>query len=412
MSCKYLYFTEKDLQQRWNEVKSEDAFWSVLSYRVKKMTKRLLEATLWEEQRGYLSASRYERTEERSDYRNGSYTRDLLTSFGLIRQIRVPRCRKKGFVSGVLPRYTTRETRVTEVLKEMCVVGVSRRRTRDITEPLLGAEVSPGTLSNIFAALHSEVRAFHRRALRDEYQVLFLDGIYVSIMETTEAKKRPVLVAYGITEDGTRELVHFQVARSESKAEWEGFLNSLYRRGLRGDALKLVVTDGAKGLEAALDTVYPYPKRQLCWVHSKNPADKMRNVSNYLPKKYREECMRAARELYRAKSKREAVRKFKGWKEKWESVIPRAVKSIERELHRLFSFYDFPEGQRKKIRTTNAIERCLREVRRRTYANGCFAHRESCERTIYAVVAHIQEVEGESAEGILRRSQREILRSQ
>jgi transposase-like protein len=349
------------------------------------MTKEFLEATLREERRGYLSAYRYERTEERSDYRNGSYRRDLLTSYGLIRGIRVPRCRKKGFVSGVLPRYKTREKRVTEVLKAMCVVGVSRRRTRDVTAPLLGSEVSPGTVSKIFAELQSEVRTFHRRPLKDEYQVLFLDGIYVSIMETVRAKKRAVLVAYGIKGDGTRELVHFQVARSESKGEWEGFLNSLYRRGLTGEGLKLVVTDGAKGLKGALDTVYPYPKRQLCWAH------KIRNVANYLPKKYREECMRGARKLYTAESKRGAMRKFTRWKEEWGSLVPRAVKSIERELHRLFNFYDFPEEQRKKLRTTNAIERCMREVRRRTYANGCFAHRESCERVLYAVVAHMNE---------------------
>lgn len=383
MSCKYLYLTEKDLLQRWNEVKSEEEFWSQLSYRLKKMTKTTLEAALREERRVYLNASRYERTEERTDQRNGSYERDLLTLLGLIRSIQVPRCRKNGFRSKILQRYKQRQERVTEVLKEMCVVGVSRRRTKDVTERLLGTEVSPGTLSNIFAELDREVRAFQRRRLEDEYKYLFLDGIYVSIKGVLKASKKPILVAYGVKKDGIRELIHFKLSRSESRSEWEAFLNNLYRRGLEGEELELIVTDGAKGLKAALDVVYPYPKRQLCWAH------KMRNVSNYLPKKYREECVDQARLIYKASCKREAVRKFREWESGWGSVVPRAVRCIERDLDRLLSFFDFPEEHWKKIRTTNAIERALREVRRRTYANGCFAHTESCERTIYTVVVHM-----------------------
>lgn len=152
MSCKYLYFTEKDLQQGWNEVKSEE-FWSNLSFRVRKMTKKLIETTLREERQVYVNASRYERTEGRADQRNGSYERDLFTRLGLIRGITVPRCRKKGFKSRVIPRYKRREERVTEGLREMCVVGVSRRRAKEVTEPLLGFEVSPGTLSNILLSL-------------------------------------------------------------------------------------------------------------------------------------------------------------------------------------------------------------------------------------------------------------------
>jgi len=350
---------------------------------MKEMTKKLIEGALREERQVYVNAYRYERTEERTDHRNGSYERDLYTRLGLIRGIRIPRCRKKGFTSKVIPRYKRREERVTEGLKEMCVVGTSRRRARDITEPLLEFEVSPGTLSNIFAELDHEVKAFHRRGLRDEYRYLFLDGIYVSIKGALKASKKPVLVAYGIKKDGTRELIHFKLSRSESRSEWEAFLNSLYRRGLIGEELELIITDGGKGLKAAIDVVYPYPKKQLCWAH------KMRNVANYAPKKYREECVGQARLIYKASSKREAVRKFREWKLGWEAVIPKAVRCIERDLDRLVSCFDFPKEHWKKIRTTNVIERCLREIRRRAYANGCFAHTESCERTIYAVVVHM-----------------------
>jgi len=128
MSCKYLYFTEKDLQQRWNEVKSEEEFWSQVTFRMKKMTKILLEATLREERQAYVNAGRYERTEGRTDHRNGTYERDLLTTLGWITDIRVPRCRRRGFRSKIIQRYTRKQEKVTEALKEMCVVAVSRKR--------------------------------------------------------------------------------------------------------------------------------------------------------------------------------------------------------------------------------------------------------------------------------------------
>jgi len=231
----------------------------------------------------------------------------------------------------------------------------------------------------------TDVEAFHKRPLEDKYIYLFLDGVHLGIKGAVKRKKRPVLLAYGITEDGQRELVGFRVARSESEAQWVAFLNDLYKRGLEGERLKLIVIDGGKGLIAALDVVYPYTKRGRCWAH------KLRNVANYLPKKYQGECINEARSIYEAPHRREAVARFWEWANEWREIVPKAVRCLENDLDELLTFLDFPEAHRKTIRTTNVIERSFGEVRRRARTMSCFNNVRSCERIVYAVVAHLNQ---------------------
>ncbi len=148
---------------------------------------------------------------------------------------------------------------------------------------------------------------------------------------------------------------------------------------------KLIIIDGAAGLIAALDVVYPYTERERCWAH------KLRNVANYLPKRYQKECISQARSIYEAPHRMEAVARFREWANGWREVAPKAVRCLERDLDDLLTFLDFPEAHRKKIRTTNVIERSFREVRRRARTMSCFNNFGSCERIVYAVVAHLDQ---------------------
>ncbi|MGH2669862.1 MAG: IS256 family transposase, partial [bacterium] len=211
------------------------------------------------------------------------------------------------------------------------------------------------------------------------YHVLFLDGVTMTVKDALGTTKRRVLVAYGLTVFGQRVLLSFRQAASESQACWEAFLNDLYRRGLLGTELRLVVTDGCKGLHAALEVVYPYVKRQRCWVH------KLRNVATKLPRTVQPACLQEAKTIYQAPTRREAVHRFHGWERHWHATAPKAVACLRADLEELLTFLDFPVAQRVKLRTTNVIERCFREVRRRTRPIGCFTNAASCDRIIYAV---------------------------
>jgi len=191
-----------------------------------------------------------------------------------------------------------------------------------------------------------------------------------------------VLVAYGITVSGKREIIDFMVTSAESEVKWEGFLSRLYERGLKGEILSLIVTDGNKGLHNAIDRVYPQVRRQRCWAH------KLRNVSNRLPKAQRDACIREARPIYDAHNRKEAVARYRQWAAKWKRTAPEAVQCLRDDLEELLQVYTCPKEIRIKLRTTNVIERVFREIRRRTRPMSCFNNTDSIERIVYAVLNH------------------------
>ncbi len=368
---------EKNIAGWWKEVK--DDFWGDVTQETLKLVKLLLEASMQEELVVYTQAEWHERTGQARPYRNGCYTRTLSTALGCLPDLRVPRSRDGRFHPAVLPRYQRRQEAVNALLRETFLAGVATRRVGEVVQPLLGVRWSATTVSTVTKTLDAAVAHFQRRRLLDEYQVLFLDGVTMKVKDALGTKKRLVLVAYGLTAFGRRELLSFRQAASESQASWEAFLNDLYRRGLEGTTLQLVVTDGCKGLHAALAVVYPYVKRQRCWAH------KLRNVAATLPRRIQAACLNEAKTMYRAATKREAVTRFHQWERRWQRLAPNAVACLRQDLEELLTFLDFPEAQRVKLRTTNVIERCFREVRRRTRPIGCFTNAASCDRIIYAV---------------------------
>lgn len=368
---------ETNIASWWREVK--DDFWGDVKQETLKLVKQLMDVSMQEELIVYTQAEWHERTGQDRPYRNGFYARALSTELGLIPALRIPRTRDGRFHPSVLPRYQRRQSAVNGLLQDVFLAGVSTRRVGEVVQPLLGVRWSATTVSTVTKALDAAVAQFHRRALLDEYHVLFLDGVTMRVKDATGVKKRLVLVAYGLTVFGQRVLLSFRQAPSESATAWEAFLNDLSRRGLDGTNLRLVVTDGCKGLHAALAVVFPYVPRQRCWAH------KLRNVASRLPRRIQAACLAEAKTLYQAPTRREAVTRFQRWARHWQAMVPTAVACLREDLEELLPFLDFPEAQRVKLRTTNVIERCFREVRRRTRPIGCFTNAASCDRIIYAV---------------------------
>jgi len=368
----------------WREVpESEDEFWRDTRERQLRLLKGLLEGALEEELTVLLGASRYRRVEGRHGYRNGFYQRDLATQVGIVMAIRVPRARDRVGKRSVFSRYQRRQAQVNQVIRETFLAGVSTRRVGETLEALLGERVSAQTVSRVARSLDREVARFHRAPIEDDVRYLLLDGVYLRVKGAAGVQRKLVLCAYGITVTGERKLLDFRLAPAESQAQWEAFLNSLRERGLLGRHLKLIVTDGCKGLHGALETVYPYVPRQHCWVH------KLRNVANLLRRSQQEECLDGARAIYRAEARRFAIQAYWAWARRWRGEAPKAVACLERDLEPLLAFLSCPPSHRRVVRTTNAIERCFREVRRRTRPMSCFNNNASCERIIYAVFSHL-----------------------
>ena len=368
----------------WREMPSvEDEFWRDARERQGRLLKGLLEGVLEEEMAVLLGASRYRRTEGRCGYRNGFYERDLATQVGIVTAIRVPRARGMSVERPVFNRYQRRHSLVDGVICDVFLAGVSTRRVGEVLEALLGEAVSAQTVSRIARRLDREVERFHRSPIDDDIRYLLLDGVYLRVKGATGVQRKLVLCAYGIRVTGERRLLDFRMATAESQAQWEAFLASLRERGLEGGLLKLIVSDGCAGLHAALEAVYPYVPRQHCWVH------KLRNVASHLRRSQQEQCLAGAKTIYQAETRRAAIQAYWSWAQRWRKEVPRAVACLERDLEQLLSCLSCPKEHRRMVRTTNAIERCFREVRRRTRPMSCFNNNASCERIIYAVFSHL-----------------------
>lgn len=377
--------TEVTIPDLWKEFNfSFKGYWKEHDEAVKVFKKRLIEEALDAERSMLICCKPYERSTERQDHRNGYWSRWITLKDGRL-EIRMPRLRERSYESQIIPRYKQRVKEVDEALKKIFLYGASTRLTGEALRPILGETISAQTISNIAKSLDEEVKIYHNRKIEDKYLYLFLDGIVLKIKTGFGSKKKVILVAYGIRIDGKREIIDFLVTKNESEQRWEGFLNRLYNRGLIGEALGLVITDGNAGLEKAVDNIYPQVKRQRCWAH------KLRNVANNLKKKDRDRCIKEARTIYNADNMKAAVGTYKKWASKWSSSSYNAVRCIEKDLEHMLNFFYCPKEIRIKVRTTNVIERAFREVRRRTRPMSCFNNTQSTERIVYAVLSHLND---------------------
>lgn len=380
-----------NVKRRWQFAKhffqetNKDDFWLDINKFARSMTKDFFEIVLEEEMIQYTQTQRHQRTDQRLDYRNGYYTRNMDTAFGPIENIQVPRSRSGLFEPSMFKKYQRRQDSVNQSIINCFLLGVSTRNVKDVLKPLLGINISASTVSNITKSVDHLVKQFHKRSLLDEYQFLFLDGINISVKYGSRSIKKTVLAAYGITLFGKRELIDFRIVKAESKDACETFLNNLFNRGLEGENLKLIVTDGGKGLIAALSMVYPAIKHQRCWFH------KLQNITKLFKKKDQKQAIRDLRRIYNAPSRAIALKRFKDFKYAWGRKYPNVLKSLDRDLEELLNFLTIPIKKdyrnfiRKRIRTTNVIERSFREVRRRTKPMSCFNNNDSLQRIMYAV---------------------------
>jgi putative transposase len=369
------------LKLNWEERKA--FFEEELSEQVRGEVRRLLQEALEAERTDWLGVGRYVRDEAgRRDYRNGYYRRDLGTRLGWLCGLRVPRTRG-GYQSQLLDRYQRRQEPVNELVREAFLRGISTRQVGEVLEPILGEAYSAQTVSRIVQGLDLAVAAYHHRRLGDEYVYLFLDGIVLKVREVPgQVRRRVVLVAYGITRSGRRELIGYRLVQGESEGAWTALLQDFFLRGFEGRHLRLVITDGSTGLKAALALVYPQVPQQRCWAH------KLRNIADKVPKK-EGSCVREAAAIYQAASRPQALRAYRSWAEKWREQRPRAVASLERDLDELLNFFAVPQAHWRKVRTTNVIERCFREVRRRIRPMSSFTNPASCDRIIFGVISHL-----------------------
>jgi putative transposase len=332
--------------------------------------------------------------DDAADRRNGYYRRHLLTELGDI-ELQVPRTRRYSPVE-VLRAYARRTREIDRVILAGFVLGLSTRKVGETLLALLGRSVSASTVSQVAKTLDAAVAAFHRRPLQNRYKALMLDGVVLARKTGAGALRRPVLVALGLRQDGKKEIIDFRLAASESAAEWEKFLTDLYRRGLTGEGLDMICVDGGSGLLAVLPTVLPNVPVQRCWAH------KIRNVLNKVRKADQPKVKRALHKIMNAanlSASRSAAHRFA---ERFQEQYPAAVACLRNDLDELLTCFRYKtESERRAVRTTNAVERRFREVRRRTRPMGTFQDKTSMDRILFAVFTHENKSQGVSTPFLL-----------
>ena len=349
---------------------------------LKPLLKTLIQEVLEAEMEEFLQAERHERNDARQGYRNGHYTRSLVTRIGKL-ELRVPRDRSGKFNTAVFESYQRSEKALVSCLAEMYVQGVSTRKVKEVTEKLCGHAFSASTISAINKKLDVELRKFACRRLDQDYPYLIVDARYEKVRIDGVIRSQAVLVAIGINWEGRREVLGVELANRESQSSWKAFLESLRKRGLRG--VELTITDDHSGLVKAIQEVLPEAAWQRCYVHF------LRNALDHLPRKADDDCLTELRWLYDRRNLEEARLDLAAWLRKWEQRYGKLCSWVEENVEQTLTFYRWPRPHHKHLKSTNMLERINQELKRRTHVVRIFPNEDSCLRLVRALCVEIHE---------------------
>jgi len=328
-----------------------------------------------------LRAKPYERTEERQGYRNGSYPHLLTTRVGTI-TLRVPRLRNGKFSTELFSRYQRSEQAFVLALMEMVVNGVSTRKVAEITEELCGTRISKSLVSELCKRLDPLINAWKDRPLKDnQYPFLIVDALLIKVREEHRVVNRSMLIATGFNQDGIREVLGFMLGDSESEDSWNEFFCCLKERGLKG--VDLIVSDDHRGLVRAMRRNFQGASWQRCQTHF------MRNILDATPKAVQSEVKASVQAIMNAPDIDTARMLLSKTIEEYTQKAPRAMRILENGFDDATTVLMLPEKYRKRLRTTNSIERLNEEIRRRERVIRIFPNRESATRLIGALLLDI-----------------------
>ena len=312
-----------------------------------------------------LGALRYQRSDERSGYRNGSRKRTLTAQSGPF-EMQVPRGvivdengERREWSSKILPRYQRRLPEINAAIAGVYLSGANTRRLKGALRPLLrDAPLSKSAVSRVVQTLKAELDAWSKRRLEElDVAYLYLDAIALRVRQAKRVVSTPVLVAVAVLTDGQKQLVSLEMCGSESRDAWKGFLDDMAERGLT--VPRLCVVDGCAGLRGAIDLVWPKMPVQRCAVH------KLRNLQRKAPKHALDEVKADYHRIVYAADEKTARAAYTDFVKKWTKLCPAVARSLEEAGEELLTFFRFPSSQWKVLRTTNVIERLNGEFRRR-----------------------------------------------
>ena len=351
---------------------------------LRQIVERVLQEVLEAEMTEHIGAAPHERTDARKGHRNGHKPRMLRTRVGTLNLL-VPQDREGTFSTRLFSRYQRNEKALCLALMEMYVEGVSTRKVKDITEELCGTSFSRSLVSSLAGSLDSELGAWRSRRLEAAaYPYVFVDARYEKARVGHRIVSQGVLVVSAVRDDGLREILGVEVADTESEATYHQLFRSLKGRGLRG--VELVVSDDHEGLKAAVSRHFQGASWQRCQVHYQ------RNLLGMVGAKGRKELAAELRAVFAATSREQALGMASEVARRWRGKgYEKVACHIEENIEECLACLSFPEGHRRRIRTTNGQERLNQEIKRRTRVVRIFPNPQACLRLVTALAVEQSE---------------------
>lgn len=347
--------------------------------RIRVLAERAYQELIDAEASAVIGAGRWERSDERTAVRNGTRPRVLSTTAGDL-ELRIPKLRSGSFFPSLLERRRRIDQALFAVIMEAYLHGVSTRKVDDLVKAL-GADtgISKSEVSRICADLDEEVASFRDRSLADTpYPYVFLDATYCKARVNHRVVSQAVVVAIGVSADGRREVLGFDVGDSEDGAFWTAFLRALKTRGLGG--VQLVISDAHTGLKQAIAAVLLGSAWQRCRVHF------MRNVLAVVPKGNSEMVAAAIRTIFAQPDAAHVDEQFDVIAGMLGRQLPKVEAMMIQAKDDLLAFAAFPQLHWRQIWSTNPLERVNKEIKRRTDVVGVFPNPEALLRLAGAVL--------------------------
>jgi len=341
------------------------------------LTASLLNEVMQLEALRQIQAQPYERNGKRRAHRNGTRNRNLKTIHGEV-TLKKPQFREFPFRTEVFARYSRVEESVRVTVAESFLQGVSTRRVQKVIRNFGLENITASEVSRIAKKLDEEVQKFLNRPIEEPMPFLYIDASYFKVRTDGRYINKALLIASGIRQDGYREILSAGVADSEDESCWENLFEGLKARGLRG--VKLVISDGHKGIQKAVQECFLGASWQMCTVHF------MRAVLKNIPKKDRKEVAYMLKDALEDESKMQELAVILD-----EKGYPKSAETIDSFRFDLWNYKAFPRPYWRLIRTTNSLERINKELKRRSRVAGAFSNDQSLLRVAVCIMMDINE---------------------
>jgi putative transposase len=329
-----------------------------------------------------VGAEPYERSAERRTHRNGYRTRLWETRVGEI-PLRIPKLREGTYFPSLLEPRKRSEQALLAVIQEAYVLGVSTRKVDDLVQALGLSGVDKSKVSRICKQLDEVVEPFRQRPIEGEYPYVWLDALYVKARQNHRVVSLALVIAIGVSHEGERVLLGFDLGASEEEAFWKAFLRSLVSRGLKG--VQLVISDAHEGLKAAVSSLFAGASWQRCRVHF------MRNLLAHIPKGDKAMVAAAVRTVFAQPAREAAGLQLRAVAEALRPHWPKAADLLLNAEEDVLAYMAFPRSHWTRIYSTNVLERLNKEVKRRVNVVEIFPDAPSVLRLVGALLAEVDD---------------------